>query len=118
MKLRPLREDEVTFTFTAEPEDLQLEGHFDSGEPEADAEMIAEIRARLAKDDIFAWFCAKVTASWKGYAASEYSGGCSYENEKDFLECDYYADLKARALEELNKELQSMAESLSELEEK
>lgn len=118
MKLRSLREDEVTFTFEAESEDIPLEGHFDSGDAEADAEMVAELRQRLERGDIYAWFCAKVTASWKGYSASDYGGGCSYENEKDFLKCDYYSDLKARALDSLNKEIQEAAEMLSELEEK
>ncbi len=118
MKLRKLKEEEVTFTFEAESEDLQLEGFFDSGDPAADAADIAAIRKRLEQDDIYAWFCAKVTVKWNGFSAHATLGACSYADEKDFMKDEYYAQLKQEALEYLNAEIQEKAEVWSELEEK
>lgn len=57
-------------------------------------------------------FCAKVTAEKAGIElASDYLGGCIYENEKDFYtryENDYFADMVDTVVNEAEKELSNL----------
>ena len=77
--------------------------------------MRTSIRKTSADGDRWAWFCAKVTASWEGHSASDYLGGCSYESEEDFRKDDYFQDLCDRALEELNEQIAAEAATLDKL---
>lgn len=57
-----------------------------------------------------------VRAKWKGYVGTDMLGCCNYESEQDFIRCnDYYADMCAEALAELNAKIAAAASALSEL---
>lgn len=114
MKIRELREDEVEFTLKIEDDDCPMD--FDSGEPEKDAALRKELVDRLNRGDLWAWCTVVVTAKWKGWKGVDTLGGCSYESEADFRQDDgYFGDMKARALEDLNKSLAKCASDLAEL---
>ena len=85
-----------TIRFYAAPEDMHPRDMFD--------ETVEDI-PQLCRDidsGRFAWFTAKVTASKNGIElASDYLGGCLYDNVIDFVsENDYYADMRARVISE------------------
>jgi hypothetical protein len=111
MKYRPLTEAEVTFTFEQESEDIPVRGNaICSDDEEFDKKAEDEIIERLDRN---AWFCAKVTAEWKGWKESAYLGGCSY-GPSDNPEAELLADLKGEALSNLNGTLESEAMTLAE----
>lgn len=114
--LRELTEDEVEFDLTIEEMDAHPRGFFASDEPDIDAQQVADIIARLERGDLWAWCSVKVTASWGGYSASDYIGGCSYDGERDFMSDQCYADMKAAALAGLNATLRRKHEELKALE--
>jgi len=111
-----LTEDEVEFDLTIEEMDEHPQGFFATGNKKADARAVASIIARLKSGDLWAWCVVKVTASWGGYRESEYLGGCSYKDERDFKRDDCYADMKAAALAGLNAKLRAEHEKLRGLE--
>lgn len=61
-------------------------------------------------------FCAKVTAEKAGVElASDYLGGCIYENEEDFYiryENEYFADMVNTVVNEAEKELSNLIKEL------
>lgn len=72
-------------TFEALEEDVEVYGNaIASGDDEVDREVERLIFERLDRGDIYAWFCAKVTATWRGFEGTAYLGACSYENAEDF----------------------------------
>jgi hypothetical protein len=113
--IRELTEGEVTFTVNAEPEHCTLEGSFCSGNAKDDAETIRAIRADLESGNEWAWCTVEVTATWEGWNGSEYLGACSYKSREDFMADCYYADMKERALAELNAIIAQDAEALGKL---
>jgi len=72
-----------------------------------DQESIDKILSDLEWNE-WAWTCVKVTATFEGIEGTDYLGCCSYENEKDFISCGYYEDMKAQAMEELLKKIESL----------
>lgn len=93
---------EVEFQFHYEWESTgdDLEDHFDN---EA---TVTEIRKRIEEDDLFAWFYVKVTATWGSIMGDPvYLGGCSYEDEADFLACEMSKELRHQAYNELLKKI-------------
>ncbi len=114
MKFRPLTKSEVSFTFEQEPEDIPVRGNaISSGDAEYDKKVEDEIIARLDRGDINAWFCAKVTASWKGWKASAYLSGCCYGPD-DKPEAELLEELKGEALSNLNETLETETITLAE----
>ena len=109
--IRPLREDEVRFKISIVPEHIPVRGNaLASGDPAIDRAAEEAILARLDQGDIWAWCTVFLTARWRGFDDFDVLGCCSYEDEEDFKRCDYYADMKDRALEELNRKLQLVGE--------
>lgn len=94
---------EVEFEFTAEPELDSPDGQF--CEPE-DVKWVYE---QLARGNDAAWFCAKVVARWKGFEGVDYLGGCSYHSFAEFERGDYFTDMKAEALDKLNRRIAETA---------
>jgi hypothetical protein len=116
-KIRLLKESEVTFTLECEPEDLPVRGNaMASGNPDVDRETEQWIFAQLASGNDWAWCCVKVTAEWNGFEGVDYLGTCSYRSEEEFRSDAYFADMKTRALEDLNETLQATGKTLSQLE--
>jgi len=87
---------ECTFKFEALPEDMQ---------PDFDESINAIIRHQLDAGNPYAWFVARVTCHWKSFAYSAYLGGCSYTDEEDFMQCEYYTDMVNEAHEGLTNSI-------------
>lgn len=110
--IRKLTESEVTFTITVAQDDEEVRGNLmDSGDPQVDLAAEVEVCDRIDRGDVWAWCEITVTAS----VCLQVDGAellaqcqttlchCSYEDEADFIRCDdYYPQMKAEALEELN----------------
>jgi hypothetical protein len=114
--IRELTEQEVHFDVECLEESMHPRDCMESGDAEMDKADAAEILRRLETNP-WAWCTVKVTASWGGYRASDYLGGCSYDSERDFTsgDSDYFADMKASALAGLNAKLRVEAVKLEAL---
>ena len=78
------------------PETDAPEGHFATGDDDADAELCARIR----NGDLL-WFVARVTVRKAGIElGSDYLGGCCYESAESFVNGDYYPDMIEAAIEQ------------------
>lgn len=73
---------------------------------------IAEI-CRKIDNGTYVWFVAKVTASKAGVElASDYLGACLYDSYQQFVtDNGYYADMKARVIEEAKQTIHILAEA-------
>lgn len=94
--------------FYAMPEDSHPRDSFDDS-----VDDIAEI-CRKIDNGTYEWFVAKVTASKNGIElASDYLGACLYESCQQFVtDNDYYADMKARVIEEAKQTIHVLAEAI------
>jgi len=117
LKPRTLTADEVTFTIECLEEDLQIEGNaMASGDDAVDQGVYDWIRGELERGNEWAWCCVKVTAAWGGFRGEDYLGGCSYRSREDFEQSNgYCADMKDRALDDLNATIGRAAVELSPL---
>lgn len=111
---------EVIYTLTIEDEDIPVRGNAQaSGDDEDDREVEDGIIRRLERGDLWAWCTVKVTATIEGCdeVGTNYLGGCSYEDEKDFCaEGGYYKDMCHEAREDLIGNLRAARERGSECE--
>ncbi len=90
----------VEIEFEAEPEDMSISDSF------SDERDVKYIIRQLERGNDYAWFCAKVTVKYKGYEATDYLGGCSYESEKDFKEhSGYYIDMIQQCIDQINNDV-------------
>ena len=105
MKIDPDRLRKVaTITFEIEPEDRGFHGEVD------DPECVKWIADQLARGNEWAWCTVKVSASYRGFVAHDYLGGCSYENRAAFMQPGgYYDDMVTAALTELAQEFEKIA---------
>ena len=87
---RTFKPDEVTFTITAEQDDLPIRGNaIVSGDDDYDELVACGIEADLDAGNEWAWASVKVSASWAGFTGNDYMGGCSYKDEAGFREGGY-----------------------------
>lgn len=115
-KLRPLREDEVTFEIEPMFEHEPIEGNaMASGDEAVDKEAEDWIRDQLDSDNVWAWCTVEVRAIWTApngaYWGSAVLGCCSYRSREDFMKSGYYTDMKKEALDDLNTHLEAVVES-------
>lgn len=76
-------------------------------EVDLDEELATEIEERLERGDTWAWCQVGVTASYAGLTGSDFLGGCSYEDERNFVDSGgYYDDMMTEAIEELAREIE------------
>jgi hypothetical protein len=115
--VRRLTADEVEFTVTAEPEDVSPRGNaLASGDDDLDKQCEDEILERLDNGDVWAWAYVVVTAKWNGFEGTAGLGGCCYRDERDFRKNSmYFEDMKAEALDDLNRTIASHIEKLRPL---
>lgn len=101
---------EVEYSLTVEMDEMQVEGNaLASGDDALDEKVENEIIERLNAGDVWAWACVKVTATWNGIEGTDYLGGCSYKDEKDFKQnSGYYESMKDEALEDLKRTIKEM----------
>lgn len=121
MKIKTLTKDDVEFTVECLEEDIPVRGNaLVSGDDEEDKKAEDAIIADYNSGNSWAWCTVKVTAKHPNLPDIEgvdYLGACSYKSQKDFEEnSGYFGDMKDRALEELNREIQSNLEALNTLE--
>ena len=87
--------DNAEVSFEALYEDTQVRGNAQAIDPVSDKEVEDNILQRINNGDLSAWFCAKVTASYKGFKWSDFLGCCSYNSIEEFTkeERGYYTDM-------------------------
>jgi hypothetical protein len=115
--LRELTEEDVEFEAECLEETMHPSNWFDSGDTERDKEDADELLRQLETNP-WAWCSVKVTAEWDKYEGSAYLGCCTCKSREDFAETysGYYADMKAKALCNLNAEVRRAYEKLKSLE--
>lgn len=99
--------DGFDIRFYALPEESHPRYSFDDS-----VDDIADI-CRKIDNGTYVWFVAKVTASKAGVElASDYLGGCLYDSYQQFVtDNGYYADMKARVIEEAKQTIHVLAEA-------
>lgn len=111
-------DDLVTIEIACLPEDIPVRGNcIVSGDDEYDCEVENTIIDRLNDGDQWAWCIVKVTVRLvDDFAISEsvYLGGCSYDDEDDFLLGGYYEDMVSEAKENLKNRLENLKNLISE----
>ena len=75
---------------------------------------VDELCSKIDNGD-YVWFIAKVTASKNGIElASEYLGGCLYDNEMQFVkDNDYYNDMRQTVTNEAKKAIELLANEVT-----
>lgn len=121
MNIKTLTKDDVEFTVECLEEDIPVRGNvMASGDDDLDREEEDRAINDLNSGNPWAWCTVKVTAkhpNLPGIEGVDYLGGCSYKSQADFEgQSGYFDDMKDRALEELNREIQSHYEALKTLE--
>jgi hypothetical protein len=118
-KLINFLEDHAIIKFEAEEESIEVRGNcLASGSDEEDKKEEDAILKRLAQNDIAAWFCAKVTATYDNFHGTDYLGACSYNSLEEFTEekNGYYADMIARAIDDLATQIMARKYDLNKIE--
>jgi hypothetical protein len=113
-KLRKLTAYDVTFDLSCLEEDIPVRGNaMASGDADEDKRVEDKIIAEL-DHNLWAWCCARVRATWRGFAGEAYLGGCSYDSEDDFRNDQHFTDMCDEALDQLNTTLAVAAELIVE----
>ena len=113
MKIKTLQANDVEFIFECEPEHTPVRGNLVvSGDDKQDRKDEDMIINELNSGNQWVWFCAKVTAKYKGFEGVDYLGCCSYESEADFKKDGYFEDMKVQALEDLNRNIANTFKNL------
>lgn len=92
-----------------EEEDRTWVGEFQREDGSNDEELNAWIRSELNSGNLWAWCVAKVTVTYRGLEGVDYLCGCSYKSEADFKVGGYYESMINEAVEELAKDLETLA---------
>ncbi len=121
--MRKLTAKDVTFTVTLEPEDLEVRGHFMSGDPEyeeQDRALEDRIIEAANRGDVEAWCCITVKATYTigddTFEGSDHLGACSFlepfEHEGEVHSIQRQIDdtvdghgMREQALDDLNAEI-------------
>jgi len=97
---------EIEIELEATQDDLCVRGNaLASGDDEIDRACENEIIRRLDSGDVWAWASVEVKVTKGGLSESEYLGGCSYRDAKDFKRGGYYYDMVLTCLDRINSEL-------------
>lgn len=111
--LRKLLPEEVTFTLTAEVDEIPVRGNaLCSGDALEDKACEDALLARLDDGDIWAWACVTVTATYREFSGAEILGACSYRDEEEFKKDSYYLMLRESALDNLQSNMELAASHL------
>jgi len=114
-------ERDVTVTVECQPEDLPVRGNaMSSGLEWADREAEDTILAALNEGNQWAWCSVRVRVTWtapsgRTYHADSHLGACSYPNEATFLADEYFADMVAGAMGQLDDDLRAERSDLNSL---
>ena len=90
--------------FSVRPEDMHPRDSFDDS-----CHDIEDI-CRKIDSGAYVWFIARVEAYRHGVLlATDYLGGCLYDNYQDFLSDDYYEDMVSNVIAEANQTIEKLA---------
>ena len=94
--------EDCAFGVECLPETMPIKGNASAIDDETDAIIEKHIKADLESGNQWAWCCVRVTcyrdAMLNGVSGVDYLGGCSYENEDDFIKHGgYWEDMKRAA---------------------
>lgn len=102
---------EYVIEVIATVDDIPVRGNaVASGNEAEDKRVEDEIIARLDKGDVWAWASVEVRVTFRGVlTASEYLGGCCYEDEADFVEnSGYYEEMVDRCKDTIEVQRQAV----------
>lgn len=97
---------EIELELLVEQDDTEVRGNAQaSGDDVADRAAEDEIIERLNRGDVWAWAYVTVRVSYKGCTGQDSLGGCSYKNEAEFRESEYFQSMIEMALDDLAQKL-------------
>lgn len=109
-KAKKLTLDDVEIVLRVEPEQESVRGNaLASGDDAVDKECEDQILDRLRDGDDWAWAAVTVEARYHGLTGRDHLGCCTYRDEADFRESDYFTSMKVEALASLQKEIDALA---------
>jgi len=116
IEIRKLEISEVIFSITCLEEYMPIRGNVCcSGDSDYDRK-IEDMIIKNSEWNPWAWCAIRVTANWNNLIGEDYLGGCSYENERDFiLNSGYYEDMKQFALDDLNNKVNNYFHEIGQL---
>lgn len=107
--MKTLKLSDLKIELIIKQDDIPVHGNaIASGDDLYDKEVEDEILNRLENGDYWAWCSVEVRATYKGLAASDYLGACSYANEQDFKEGGYYTDMCDNVLADIQEQLNEL----------
>jgi hypothetical protein len=113
VKVKKLTVDDVEFKIHVHPEHIPVqENAIDSGDETYDREIEDNIIERLNNGDIWAWCTVEVQARYDIFKGEDFLGCCSYSDQEEFEADEYFGSMKQQALEDLNEEIQNIAEKI------
>lgn len=113
MNLRKLTVEDVKFELSIEEETMSVKEGLPDQEHD---ELVVELQDRLRRGDLWAWCTVVVKATWEGHVGEDTLGCCSYDHERDFVRnSGYYEDMKQRAVDDLNEQLERQFKKLQPL---
>ena len=102
---------DIQYSISVVPEEIPVHNNIvDSGDKEYDMKTESEIIARINNGDAWAWGIVCVTGKWKFLEAHSYIGGCSYENEQDFIDsCTHLEYMKEDVCRRIIEKIKDLA---------
>jgi hypothetical protein len=102
---------ECSIDLEAQPEDIPVRGNvLFSGDDELDREAENEVIEQLESGNEWAWCTVCVRVFWWDdgycYEAWDTLACCSYTDEQDFMDCEYYDDMMYEAIAELIEQVE------------
>lgn len=106
---------DVVYQLDALPEDTDPRGNVMASD-DAEADRAAE---QAVIDDYnagneWAWCCVRVRATLGPFVGDDYLGCCSYKSRAEFLESDYYQDMRDAALTDLRSKITAAGGTITE----
>lgn len=112
MNLREITIDDVQFTIQHREEDIPPEfalKDMKANDPERYRNTVTNIRQSLDYGNEWAWCYVTVTGTFGPLTAKQHLGGCSYDNQTDFIESSgYWNDMRREVVTELNEQARQL----------
>ncbi len=116
--LKKLTKEDCDINIKVEIDSLSIRGNvMVSGDNCFDKECEDEIINRVNDGDVWAWAHVTVVAGYNGFFGQASLGGCTYKDQKEFEQDDYYHDLAEEAIKDLNAHINAAYNDLKILDE-
>jgi hypothetical protein len=107
--MKQLEIKDIGIEIVCEPEESAIYGNCQATDDDvADRRAADAIKRQLRNGNQWAWCTVRVKCDYRGLESSSYLGCCSYKSENDFKASDYYADMVAECLAELQSKLENL----------